>query len=196
MLNTDLTNCIAIINLVILGFTAWYIKKYTNATLEMLKQTKRTADTQSEQLGLQQRPTVIVSCADLLEQNFRTLVKNNSEVHAKIRIRATVKAGSETIDMPAGNPYDGVRTWSLHAKSTFSGNIGLQNIIVGQKWAEWSEKDLKVQLTFRVWAINFRVPDGQVLWDDYEEPLAQWFWDWKRSLWVMEMPAGIVESGT
>jgi hypothetical protein len=183
------------ISTIVLTVTLVFIVVYTKSTNSLAHSTANMAEVQREEFGLRQRPIVTIQCHNPQEFAFRTRIRNRSNVHAKMKVRATIEVNGKRLTLPPNHHYNGQRIWEIQTMATESevllGHLGFENVFRhnGLSWP-WQGHINQARVFLECWVTNFFDDDSELENDNAKNPLAHWDWtvhSGQMGAWVPEV---------
>jgi hypothetical protein len=201
-----------ILTAITLIVTLIYIINYTRATKRLANETSVSAEIQKREFLYKQRPVISIFNFKPEEFYFIPVFYNFSNVHAKLRVKATIKFGEKTLKLPEGHLYNGEKIWQLQAGGNEAprlfGNLDFRRILEVNEMIiapELSEKGKLYEdtidytgdfykrnmeyasITIECWAVNINRSDDELNNKENKNPVVQWYWKKKSRRWIPEV---------
>ena len=168
------------ITAVALIVTLIFVIVYAHHTKRLAESTHAMVEVQQEELGLNKRPTVSILCGDDKNFWFRTAIRNFGNVHAKLKVRASIDLNGKKLDIPDDSLYSGKKIWQIQAggvlASTLIGHLSLSEILVFNKLPTSGHEKNQATVSIETWVIG-HLEDESFLDSDFSKnPVVAWKW--------------------
>jgi len=182
---SEMSGLWALLNVLALAVTLWYIIRYTKAsqamaiaTEAMAKATAAQAASQAEDSRLRRQPVVLVSCDSerQTEFYFRTFICNNGPTHAKCLVRATVSVDGRVLELPPDSLYNGEWVWELQVGNGINGHLSFEDLFKYNKLVIPPERKGDVRVTLESSVIYYYDPEDQLKTETAKNPPAHYHW--------------------
>lgn len=185
----------AVINVIALATTLYFVKKYTKQTTSLAESTRDMSGATREMVQAETLPLVTVLMKDETQYYFVPLIKNLNGRPSRIRVKASFEIKGHTLEIPSDHHYSGMQIWELPAMELgrcILGNFDFPKILDHNKemlienGVNMTHFEVhKARTEIEMWVTHFRQPENDVYDDRYKNPTVKWYWNCRK--WVPDV---------